>query len=119
MAKYALITGASRGIGRACAIELAKQGLNIIINYCSRDDLAEDVKNTVVEYGVVAELLKFDVSDSAQIEAAIENWELTHPDDYIDVLVNNAGIRRDSLLIFMQNQQWHEVLNTTLNGFFI
>lgn len=118
MAKYALITGASRGIGRACAIELAKQGLNIIINYCSRDDLAEDVKNTVVEYGVVAELLKFDVSDSAQIEAAIENWELTHPDDYIDVLVNNAGIRRDSLLIFMQNQQWHEVLNTTLNGFF-
>ncbi len=118
MAKYALITGASRGIGRACAIELAKQGLNIIINYYSRDDLAEDVKNTVVEYGVVAELLKFDVSDSAQIEAAIENWELTHPDDYIDVLVNNAGIRRDSLLIFMQNQQWHEVLNTTLNGFF-
>ena len=118
MAKYALITGASRGIGRACAIELAKQGLNIIINYYSRDDLAEDVKNTVVEYGVVAELLKFDVSDSAQIEAAIENWELTHPDDYIDILVNNAGIRRDSLLIFMQNQQWHEVLNTTLNGFF-
>ena len=118
MAKYALVTGASRGLGRATAIQLASQGLSVIINYCSRDDAAIEVKQIIESQGGSAELMKCDVSDPAQIEAAIEQWEASHPDDYIDILVNNAGIRRDALMIFMQNDQWHDVLNITLNGFF-
>ena len=118
MAKYALVTGASRGLGRATAIQLASQGLSLIINYCSRDDAAIEVKQIIESQGGTAELMKCDVSDPAQIEAAIEHWEASHPDDYIDILVNNAGIRRDALMIFMQNDQWHDVLNITLNGFF-
>ncbi|MDE6403634.1 MAG: 3-oxoacyl-ACP reductase FabG [Muribaculaceae bacterium] len=118
MAKYALVTGASRGLGRATAIQLAAQGINVIINYCSRDDAAIEVKQFIESQGGVAELMKCDVSDPAQIESAIEQWEAAHPDDYIDILVNNAGIRNDALMIFMQNDQWHKVLDVTLNGFF-
>lgn len=118
MAKYALITGASRGLGRATAIQLASQGFNVIINYCSRDDAALEVKQIIEDQGGTAELMKCDVSDPTQIESAIEQWETSHPDDYIDILVNNAGIRNDALLIFMQNEQWHKVLDITLNGFF-
>ena len=118
MAKYALVTGASRGLGRATAIQLASQGINVIINYCSRDDAALEVKQIIEDKGGIAELMKCDVSDPAQIESAIEQWETSHPEDYIDILVNNAGIRNDALLIFMQNEQWHKVLDVTLNGFF-
>ena len=68
--------------------------------------------------GAKAELLKFDVSEESAIESALEKWELEHPDDYISVLVNNAGIRKDNLMIFMQNSEWHNVIDTTMNGFF-
>lgn len=118
MKKYALVTGASRGLGRAIALQLASQGYPIIINYQSRDDAARAVVDEIRSAGGEAELLKFDVSDPAAIETAVEQWESAHPDAYVDVLVNNAGIRRDSLMIFMQNEQWHSVLDVTLNGFF-
>ena len=118
MKKYALVTGASRGLGRAIALQLASQGYPVIINYQSRDDAAQAVANEITAAGGEAELLKFDVSCPEAAEAAIEEWENTHPDAYIDVLVNNAGIRRDALMIFMQNEQWHNVLDVTLNGFF-
>lgn len=118
MKKYALVTGASRGLGRAIALQLASQGYPIIINYQSRDDAARAVADEITSAGGEAELLKFDVSDPAAIETAVEQWESAHPDAYVDVLVNNAGIRRDSLMIFMQNEQWHSVLDVTLNGFF-
>ncbi len=68
--------------------------------------------------GVQAELLKFDVSDAEATEKALAHWAELHPDDYVAVLVNNAGIRRDNLLVFMQDEEWRDVLQTPLNGFF-
>ena len=116
--KYALITGASRGLGKAIALRLAKDGLSVIINYQSNKEAAEDTLRQVQEAGGTGELLPFDVSDAQAIDKALETWSDSHPDDYISVLVNNAGIRQDNLMIFMQEEQWSRVLDTTLNGFF-
>jgi len=116
--KYALITGASRGLGKAIALRLAKDGFAVIINYQSNREAAEDTLKQVTENGGTGELLPFDVSDPKAIEAALESWSNAHPDDYISVLVNNAGIRQDNLMVFMQEEQWNRVLDTTLNGFF-
>lgn len=115
---YALITGGSRGIGRAVCIELAAKGYPIIINYASNEAAALETKQLIEEKGGTAELLPFDVSDSASVDKAIEEWSGKHPDDYIGVLVNNAGIRQDAMMIFMQDSQWNEVLDISLNGFF-
>ena len=116
--KYALITGASRGLGKAIAIRLAKDGFAVIINYQSNKEAAEDTLKQVQENGGTGELLPFNVADPQAIENALTSWSETHPDDYISVLVNNAGIRQDNLMIFMQEEQWNNVLDTTLNGFF-
>ena len=115
--KYALITGASRGIGRAVALSLAEQ-YSIIINYHSNSECAQDVKQLIEEKGGHAELLPFDVADPKAIEAAIDSWEATHPDEFISVLVNNAGIRRDNVMFMMSEDNWHSVLDTNMNGFF-
>ncbi len=116
--KYALITGASRGLGKAIALRLAKDGMAVIINYQSNKEAAEDTLRQVQEAGGTGELLPFNVADPEAIETALTSWSETHPDDYISVLVNNAGIRQDNLMIFMQEEQWNNVLDTTLNGFF-
>ena len=116
--KYALITGASRGLGKAIALRLAKDGFAVIINYQFNREAAEDTLKQVKEAGGTGELLPFNVADPQAIEAALDNWSQAHPDDYISVLVNNAGIRQDNLMIFMQEEQWSRVLDTTLNGFF-
>ena len=116
--KYALVTGGSRGIGRAIAIRLAQTGLPVVINYVSNEAAAAETKNEIEQAGGQAELLRFDVSKPEEIERALGEWEDSHPNDYIGVLVNNAGIRRDNLMIFMQNSEWHSVVDTTLNGFF-
>jgi 3-oxoacyl-[acyl-carrier protein] reductase len=116
--KYALITGASRGLGKAVAIRLAKDGFAVIINYQSNKEAAEDTLKQVQEIGGNGELMPFDVADPQAIEAALEGWQSAHPDDYISVLVNNAGIRKDNLMVFMQDEEWNKVLDTTLNGFF-
>lgn len=116
--KYALITGASRGLGKAIALRLAKDGFAVVINYQSNREAAEDTLKQVQEAGGMGELLPFDVSDPQAIEAALESWQNAHPEEYISVLVNNAGIRQDNLMIFMQEEQWSKVLDTTLNGFF-
>jgi 3-oxoacyl-[acyl-carrier protein] reductase len=116
--KYALITGASRGLGKAIAIRLAKDGFAVVINYQSNKEAAEDTLKQVQEAGGIGELLPFDVSNPQAIENALESWKNSHPDEYISVLVNNAGIRQDNLIIFMQDEQWNRVLDTTLNGFF-
>lgn len=116
--KYALVTGGSRGLGRAVCLRLSSQGFAVIINYQSNQVAAEETRQMIEAGGGTAELLPFDVSDPEAIEAAIADWEARHPESYVDVLVNNAGIRQDNLLIFMQNEQWHKVLDTTLNGFF-
>ena len=115
---YALVTGGSRGLGAAISKRLAKQGLGIIVNYRSNESAAKTVADEIIGEGGVAELLPFDVSSEESVDLALEKWEESHPDDRITVLVNNAGIREDNLLIFMQTQQWHNVINTTLDGFF-
>ena len=118
MKRYALVTGGSRGIGRAVCIRLASMGFPVIINYRSGQEAAEETLKAVRETGGEGELLPFDVSDPEAIEKALADWEEKHPDDYIAVLVNNAGIRKDNLMVFMQNEEWHSVVDTTLNGFF-
>ena len=116
--KYALVTGASRGIGRAVALRLARQGWPVVINYLSNAEAAQAVADEIVSQGGVAELLPFDLSSPQQAEAALEQWEQQHPDDYVAVLVNNGGIRRDNVMFMMSDDDWHSVLDTTLNGFF-
>jgi len=118
MAKYALITGGSRGIGRAISIELACKGYIVVVNYVANKMAAKETIDMIENAGGHGELLPFDVSDEKQTDLALEQWETAHPEDYISVLVNNAGIRKDNLMIFMQNEQWKDVLNTTVNGFF-
>ena len=116
MKRYALVTGASRGIGRAIAIELAKDGCSILLNYKSNHAAAEEAKRLIEEAGGEAELMPFDVSQPDAINAALDVWFAAHPDDYIDVLVNNAGIRRDGLMVFMSDEDWHDVLTATTRG---
>lgn len=116
--KYALITGASRGIGRAIAIKMAQEGYAVVINYLNNHEAAQQTLEQIVAEGGNAELLQFDVAQPEAFEQAVADWQQRHPDDYIDVLVNNAGIRRDNLMVFMQNDEWESVVNTSLNGFF-
>ena len=118
MKRYALVTGASRGIGRAIAIELAKDGCSILLNYKSNHAAAEEAKRLVEEVGGEAELMPFDVSQPDAINAALDQWFAAHPDDYIDVLVNNAGVVDDEIMLMMEPEQWHRVIDVNLNGFF-
>ena len=116
--KYILVTGGSRGIGRAVCLRLVAQGMPIVINYNSNASAAEETKQLIETAGGQAELLPFDVSDREQVEQAIDRWEASHPDDYIAVLVNNAGIRRDNVMFMMSDEEWHQVIDTSLDGFF-
>ena len=115
---YALVTGGSRGIGRAVCIELAGRGYPVIINYASNEAAALETKRIIEDKGGLAETLPFDVSNCVAVDMALEGWIGKHPDDQISVLVNNAGIRQDSMMVFMQDSQWKDVLDISLNGFF-
>ena len=99
--KYALVTGGSRGIGKAIALKLASQGHPVLVNYLKNQEAAQAVVDEITSHGGQAELLPFDVSAPQSIESALEGWENQHPDDYISVLVNNAGIRRDNVMFMM------------------
>lgn len=116
--KYALVTGGSKGIGKAVCIKLAQMGMPVIINYNSDATSANAVKLTIEEAGGVAEVIKFNVADKESVESMLTQWENEHPDDYISVLVNNAGIRKDNVLGLMSDEEWHSVIDTTLNGYF-
>ena len=116
--KYALVTGGSRGIGRAVCLKLSAMGFPVLINYQSNRQAAEETKDLITANGGTAELMPFDVTISEEVDSAIETWQNAHPDDYVGILVNNAGIRKDTLMVFMPNDDWQSVLNTTLNGFF-
>lgn len=118
MKRYALVTGASRGIGRAIAIELAKDGCSILLNYKSNHAAAEEAKQLIEAAGGESELMPFDVSQPDAVNAALDAWFATHPEDYIDVLVNNAGIVDDEIMLMMEPEQWHRVIDVNLNGFF-
>jgi len=116
--KVALVTGGSRGIGRAVCLKLSAMGYYVIVNYCNNEDEANRTLSLIRENGGDGEILQFDVSVADNAASAIENWQKQHPEDYIEVLINNAGIRMDSLMIWMENEQWDKVLNTSLHGCF-
>lgn len=118
MKKNALITGGSRGIGAAIARQLAADGYHVIINYRSNSDAAEQTLQVIVDAGGEGELLPFDVTEEQAVDTALEQWEERHPDEYISVLVNNAGVRSDNLMVFMETEQWDRVIGASLNGFF-
>ena len=116
--KYALVTGGSRGIGRAICLKLAGMGIPVIINFKSNIEAAHELREKVLAAGGEASLMQFDVADPKAVSSALEVWENEHPDDYIAYLVNNAGIRRDNMMFMMPQEDWHSVIDTTLNGFF-
>ena len=117
--KYALVTGGSREIGRAISVRLAQLGYTVLINYLSNEKAAQETLSHIRENGGgEAELLPFDVCDNQATVAALTQWQEGHPDDYIDVLVNNAGIRRDNLLVWMEENDFEQVLRTNLFSFY-
>ena len=116
--KYALVTGGSRGIGRAVCIQLAKIGYHILINYRSNEAEAQHTATLIRSAGVGAELIQFDVANRKEVQEKLGGWIEANPGKTIEVLVNNAGIRDDGLLMWMKDEQWDNVLNTSLGGFF-
>jgi len=116
--KYALVTGGSRGIGRAISVKLVSLGYHIIVNYKSNSEEARHTLELIREAGGKCDLMKFDVADNQQVEDAINRWSEAHKDEYIEVLVNNAGIRKDMLLMWMEDNHWKDVMDTNLSGFF-
>lgn len=116
--KYALVTGGSRGLGRAICLRFAQMGIPVIVNYQSNKQAAEEVCAEICNNGGSASILQFDVASENEVNTALEAWEKEHPEDYIAYLVNNAGIRRDNLMFMMPTEDWHAVINTSLNGFY-
>lgn len=116
--KYAIVTGGSRGIGRAIALKLSTVGYHILLNYQSNDVEANKTKEEIELSGGKTTLLKFDVSNKEQVENTLGSWIKQNPDAYIDILINNAGIKDDVLMIWMTDQQWESVIDTNLNSFF-
>jgi 3-oxoacyl-[acyl-carrier protein] reductase len=114
--KTALVTGGSRGIGRAICIELALFGCHIIVNFKSNEQAALETVSMIEKNGGTAEISKFDVSIAEETVSSIESLIQKH--EGIDILVNNAGITSDGLFVMMQDEDWHSVINTSLSGFF-
>ena len=114
--KIALITGAGRGIGRAIAIALAKEGAEVVINYNGSEERAKEVKQTIEENGGKASIYKCNVSDFAACEAMIK--DIVKEYGHLDILVNNAGITKDGLIMKMKEEDFDSVLNVNLKGTF-
>ena len=117
--KYALITGGSRGIGKAICIQLAKDtNYSILINYQSNKQAALETLKEVKEAGGTGELLQFDVANSKEVKFVLDSWHEKNKDAIIEVIVNNAGITKDGLFMWMKSEDWNNVINISLNGFF-
>lgn len=116
--KYALVTGGSRGIGRAVSIKLAALGYKVLINYQRNETEADKTIELIHAAGGSAEKLQFDVSDKNDIQTKLGAWVEANKDKPIEVLVNNAGIRKDNLLVMMPEEEWHRVIQTNLDSFY-
>ncbi|NMH27682.1 3-oxoacyl-ACP reductase FabG [Flavobacterium silvaticum] len=117
--KCALVTGGSRGIGRAICLKLASEtSYHILINCQSNTAAAEEVAAEIKGMGKTAEILQFNVSDAADTSAALTQWQESNPEAVVEVIVNNAGIARDGLFMWMSSDDWNNVINTSLNGFY-
>jgi 3-oxoacyl-[acyl-carrier protein] reductase len=114
--KTAIVTGASRGIGRATAVELAKAGYFVIINFKSNEAAAQETLNLVKSAGGDGELFQFDVADNSQTKDAVK--AITERHKNIQVLINNAGITADGLFMLLGEDEWDSVINTSLKGFY-
>ncbi|MGZ3874013.1 MAG: 3-oxoacyl-ACP reductase FabG [Mucilaginibacter sp.] len=116
--KCALITGGSRGIGRAICVKMVAMGYYVLVNYKSNTTEADKTLELIKENGGNGELIPFDVADKEQIKQKLGGWIDANEDKYIEVLINNAGIRDDSLMAWMAEEQWDKVLKTNLDSFF-
>ncbi|MBL7703719.1 MAG: 3-oxoacyl-ACP reductase FabG [Ferruginibacter sp.] len=116
--KFALVTGGSRGIGKAVCVKLAEMGYNVLINYRSNEEEANNTLALVKEKGVDGEIIQFDVSNKEETISKLGGWMEANADKVIEVLVNNAGIRDDGLMMWMKDEQWDNVIKTNLDGFF-
>lgn len=117
--KTALVTGASRGLGKAIAIQLVKDlGYHILINYATNKKAAEDTLNEILTAGGSAELLSFQVQHKDKVIDALKSWKNRNPDEYIELVVNNAGITRDGLFMWMPEEDWDSVVDISLKGFY-
>ncbi|HDA7938572.1 TPA: 3-oxoacyl-[acyl-carrier-protein] reductase [Staphylococcus aureus] len=116
MTKSALVTGASRGIGRSIALQLAEEGYNVAVNYAGSKEKAEAVVEEIKAKGVDSFAIQANVADADEVKAMIK--EVVSQFDSLDVLVNNAGITRDNLLMRMKEQEWDDVIDTNLKGVF-
>lgn len=115
--QVAIVTGASRGIGRAIALELAKLGANVVVNYASSSNAAEEVVDIITKAGGKAIALQADVSQADQVEALVNT--VMEKFKHVDILVNNAGITRDTLLLRMKPEDWQAVIDLNLTGVFL
>jgi 3-oxoacyl-[acyl-carrier protein] reductase len=116
--KFALITGGSRGIGRAICLQMATMGYNVLINYKTNQTEANKTLALIKEKGVSGEIIQFDVANRGEVQTVLGGWMEANPDKIIEVLVNNAGIRNDGLMMWMKDEQWDKVIDTSLGGFF-
>lgn len=117
--KCALVTGGSRGIGKAICIQLAKDSdYHILINYNSNKDAALETLKSVEAEGNTGEIIQFNVSDSESVNNALNNWQENNKEATVEVIVNNAGITKDGLFMWMPKEDWDNVINTSLNGFY-
>lgn len=117
--KCALVTGGSRGIGSAICQKLAEdKNYHILINYQSNQEAAERTLEEVIQKGATGEIIKFDVANADEVKAALTAWQDANPQALVEVIVNNAGITRDGLFMWMTHEDWSNVINTSLNGFF-
>ena len=116
--KYALVTGGSGGIGSAICLKLAQMGYPVLIHYNSNQSAAQQTFNTIVEADGKAELIQFDVSNHEIVKSVLTRWKDNHPDDYIAVVVNNAGFSKDTLMVWMEHDDWTSVIDTNLNSFY-
>ena len=117
--KYALITGGSRGIGKAICIQLATDSdYHILINYNKNKEAALQTLKEVEAVGGFGQIIQFDVSNNENVQTVLNTWREQQPEAIIEVLVNNAGITNDGLFMWMKPQEWNDVINTSLNGFF-
>jgi len=117
--KCALVTGGSRGIGRSISLKMAEMGYHVLVNYVSNEIEATQTLSQIVEKGGSGEILKFNVSDREEVNSVLGGWiESRKETDIIEVLVNNAGIRKDALMVFMNTDDWDSVLGISLGGFY-
>jgi 3-oxoacyl-[acyl-carrier protein] reductase len=116
--KCAFVTGGSRVIGRAICVKLAAMGYFVLINYKSNEEEAANTLRLVKEQGGDGEIIRFDVAQPDQVKSVLTPWTEGNADKTIEVLVNNAGIKEDGLMMWMSDEQWNNVIGTSLHGFF-